>query len=328
MKPAGPFDWIPNPEDAFDWMQDTYDAVRGKKSKGKASSDATKKAIQIADAVGEFSGINQGIRGSSPNASNIDKALALASMISFLGGQEAGVVGKAINKALSPKYTYGLHISPTGGLKELKTTPTLSRWMDDMDGGNYFFETKNLNPRAIREMERYLSLYSKQKGKQSVSLYMTRTPQKGVRLDQNINPPEMFNSKKPPMPKNFKKALGIWQGGEGKDFASKLSPFDFAPMDRNARYTLNPLEVLKEFEIGRNYPKVDGIPDVLTGEYGWKRDDFIKALTEINKKQPRASRQNKKWIKATAEQYKKWWDNLSSDIKDEMQAMIDEANNP
>jgi len=327
MKPSGPFDWIPNPEDALDWMQDTYNAVRGKKPSGQASSEAKKTAIELANAVGEFSGINQGVRGSSLNASNMDKALALASMAAFLGGQEAGVIGKAVKSLTSPKYSYGLHISPVGGLKELKTTPHLSRWMDDMEGGNYFFETKNLNPRAITEMEKYLALYTTSRGRQGMSLYMTRTPKRGVRLDENINPYWMFHDKKPPMPKNFNKALEIWKNSDKRGY-DNLTISDFAAMDRNARYTLNPLEVLKEFEIGRNYPKVDGIADAFPSEYGWKRDDFIKALTEINKKQPGAARQNKKWIKARAESYKDWWENLPSDIKDEMQAMIDEANNP
>jgi hypothetical protein len=133
VKPQGPFDWIPSPEDALEWMQDAYGTVTGNKKRGQARSRAQDKAVDIAKVVSELSGVSQGVRGVGPNASNLDRGLAMLSLAAFLGGQEAGVLGKA----LKPKYTYGLHVSDVPNLKKIKSSDNF--FNESVKGGNYFW---------------------------------------------------------------------------------------------------------------------------------------------------------------------------------------------
>lgn len=148
MKPQGPFDWIPSPEDALEWMQDAYGTVTGNKKRGRARSGAQDKAVDIAKVVSELSGVSQGVRGVGPSASNLDRGLAMLSLAAFLGGQQAGVLGKA----LKPRYTYGLHVSDVPNLKNIKSTDNF--FNESVRGGNYFWNLGDDLEKASRRFSK------------------------------------------------------------------------------------------------------------------------------------------------------------------------------
>ena len=298
-------------------LDDLANFVEGLRRTFKGSSEPTRVQQNIQQGVvdplrmgAELSGVNQAYRGSSPDASSMDRGLALLAMAGMLGGQQAAQGVKAV---IQPKYAYGLHISPTGGLKQIKSDAELSRWMDNVAGNNYFFDTKELNPKAIREMEKYLALYVNKKGPHNLSVYNVRTHLRGVHVDTNINPFELSN--KPQFPKKFEDAIEAWSGKNDK------SIFDFAAIDRRARHTQNPLEVLAEYKIGRNAPKIDGYDDFVPAREMWSREDFADVLKKINKSQPRKSRENIKWIENVEKEYMDWKNKLPSEIKEEFRAM-------
>lgn len=311
--------------DLADWIRDLID--EGSNAVNVVKGDAPLTNIQSVNRnvkqgiidpgkmLAEFSGLAQGYRGAKPNASNMDKSLALLSLAGVLGGQEAAMSLKALAQ---PKYVYGLHISPKAGLKQIAATPEMARYYDDVAGHNYFFETKKLNEKVIREMEKYLNYnINNRTGVPGVSVYQTKTPRKGVRFDKNINPEELLDSAKPKMPNNPKKAIPIIENSLNWSTRNPEMPSiaDFAIQDRGARNTPNPLEVLNEFRIGRNFPAVPGEDVPFSGEFVWKREDFVNALKSINKKQPRSNRYNKKWIDYKDKEYQKWWDSLDEDYK-------------
>jgi hypothetical protein len=185
--------------------------------------------------------------------------------------------------------------------------------MDNVQGNNYFFDTKELNPQSIREMEKYLALYVNKKGPHNLSVYNVRTPLRGVHVDTNINPFELPN--KPDFPKKFEDAIDVWNRKNDK------SVLDFARIDRRARHTQNPLEVISEYKIGRNAPKVDGYDDFVPAREMWSREDFADVLKKINKSQPRKSRENIKWIENAEKEYVDWKNKLPDEIKEEFRAL-------
>jgi hypothetical protein len=133
-----------------------------------------------------------------------------------------------------------------------------------------------------------------------------------VRLDPNIEDlAGRLTDKRPSMPDKVKDAVPIWNDG---------SIFKFKAQDRGARHTANPLQVLNEFRIGRNFPLVPGENNFISSTDSWKREDFVKALQKINKDQPRLLRNknNTDWIKNQSEDYATWWSTLDGDIKKEM----------
>lgn len=310
-----------------DWIDGLRQTFSGGPSAGPGAvgNQSIQQAIVNPLKVGaEYSGVAQGYRGAKPNASVKDQGLALLALAGFLGGQEAAAgLGKAVNKATQPKYAYGLHISPRAGLKSIDATPEMGRYRDNIGGMNYFFDTKKMDKRVISEMQKYLD-YNIQQGAKygtpGVSVYQTRTPLKGVHWDRNINSyVDNIMDKRPRMPESVEEAMPIWENSGSYDTRNFDMPTmsNFAEMDRGARNTQNPLEILKEFRIGENFPRPKNEDIYIRSNDMWKREDFIKALTEINKKQPKGNKHNMSWIKQTAKEYDEWWKNLNPDTKQE-----------
>ena len=289
-------------------LRNTFDGGRPGQVGNRNVQDAIVNPGKI---LADFSGVQQGYKGVSPDASNMDRSMALLALAGMLGGQEAAM---GLKSAMEPKYVYGLHISPKPGLKQISATPEMARYYDDLAGTNYFFDTKKINKRTMMEMEKYLGYnINNRTGVPGVSVYQTRTPVQGVKKDYNIELGNWLNeTSKTSMPDKVKDALPIWNDAD-LFMGTKAQ-------DRGARHTPNPLEVLKEYRIGRNFPVVEGEDSFIRSEDTWKRQDFIDALKEININQPRLSRNrnNKDWINNEAEQFKTWWANLDDNIKKEM----------
>lgn len=96
-------------------LDDLANFVEGLRKTFKGSSEPTRVQQNIQQGVvaplrmgAEFSGVNQAYRGSRPDASGVDKGLALLVMAGMLGGQQAA---SGVQKAITPKYVYGLHLN-------------------------------------------------------------------------------------------------------------------------------------------------------------------------------------------------------------------------
>ena len=291
-------------------LADTFNGGSGAPIQNVGMQNIQDAIVKPGRLLSDFSGVTQGVKGVDPKASNMDRGLALLTLAGMLGGQEAAM---GLKSAIAPKYSYGLHISPNSGLKEINATPEMARYYDDIAGTNYFFDTKKINKSTIKEMEKYLAYnINNRTGVPGVSVYQTKTPIQGVKLDPNIE--DIFGrltDKRPSMPDKVKDAASIWNDGSIMKFKSQ---------DRGARYTANPLQVLNEFRIGRNFPVVPGEDSFIRSADTWKREDFVKALQKINKNQPRLlkNKNNIDWIKNQSEDYKTWWSTLDDDIKKEM----------
>jgi hypothetical protein len=104
-------------------LDDLQNLVDGLRRTFKGSSEPTRVQQNIRQGVvnplrmgAELSGVNQAYRGVQPDASNMDRGLALLAMAGMLGGQQAA---SGVKNVLSPKYAYGIHINPSESVGRL-----------------------------------------------------------------------------------------------------------------------------------------------------------------------------------------------------------------
>jgi hypothetical protein len=194
--------------DLADWIRDLID--EGSNAVNVVKGDAPLTNIQSVNqnveqgiidpgkTLAEFSGLTQGYRGARPNASNMDKGLALLALMGALSGGAGDDVVKGGKKAIdvlddlrpSRNRIYGVHMSPTSGLKSIDISKGMKKgtakqnWYDSIDDANYFFNMDNASETKLRQMKTYLDAFGRGKNS-SMSAYLVRVPRKGAFTDVN-----------------------------------------------------------------------------------------------------------------------------------------------
>jgi len=117
-------------EDLAGWLEDTVDTFRGKNRNKPGGEAIYQGAIQPLKMAADVTGVSQGVRGVSPGASPMEKAMGLLAMLSagtagagaddlaragYLSGQEAV---NSISRGIKNRNVYGLHLDPVP-LKEM-----------------------------------------------------------------------------------------------------------------------------------------------------------------------------------------------------------------
>ena len=139
--------------------------------------------------LADFSGVTQGVKGVDPKASNMDRGLALLALAGMLGGQEAAMGLKSV---LTPEYAYGIHVSPTTGLKKIKPGSKVGmvnggNFGDANDGMAYFF--KSGKDEDLSDLQKAVNNYlGRLNGgtRGGATAYSVRTPLKHTKVDENM----------------------------------------------------------------------------------------------------------------------------------------------
>ena len=95
-------------DDIRNWIEGIQGTLSGGKPAQVGNKNVQDALVNPGKVLSDFSGVTQGVKGSSLNASNMDKGLALLTLAGMLGGQEAAMGLKSV---LTPEYVYGLHVN-------------------------------------------------------------------------------------------------------------------------------------------------------------------------------------------------------------------------
>jgi len=101
-------------------LRNTFDGGRPSQVGNRNVQDSIVKPGRI---LADASGVSQGYKGAGPNASIMDRSMALLALAGMLGGQEAAMGLKGV---LTPEYAYGLHINPSNASVGKKIKPILN----------------------------------------------------------------------------------------------------------------------------------------------------------------------------------------------------------
>lgn len=261
----------------------------------------------------EVSGVTQGYRGAKPNASVKDQGLALLALTGYLSGGIANslptdpmkyaktpnIVSKTVDLVNdfrpSRNNIYGIHMSPTSGLKRIdiaegiKTGAAKPNWYDNQEGANYFFNMDNASDTKLRQMQTYLDAFGRGKNS-SMSAYLVRTPRRGAFTDAN----DMFVGDESPLQKiNYLFEEAMANGNVALD---------------GQMYTKNPLKVLKEVKLVQ-----DGGRRFISSK---KMSD---AMLKFNSKNPNSNKINKSIIEKWG---KKMFDQEQQDLADHVSNFV------
>jgi hypothetical protein len=166
-------------------LADTFNGGSGAPIQNVGMQNIQDAIVKPGKLLADFSGVTQGVKGVDPKASNMDRGLALLTLAGMLGGQEAAM---GLKSAVTPKYAYGLHVSPTDGIKKIASTPATAIWdeMDNVPGSNYFWNTKNPTDSlgSLKQMQTYIDYYRKLPDNKA-TIYSIKTPLKHVVADEN-----------------------------------------------------------------------------------------------------------------------------------------------
>ena len=181
-------------EDLAGWLEDTVDTFRGKNRNKPGGEAIYQGAIQPLKTAADVTGVSQGVRGVSPGASPMEKAMGLIAMLSAgtagagaddiarVGGQVAQKGGDKFLDVFGPKATM-YHAGPTSGIKKL--VPNVAR--DAGSPNPYIY----LSPedRVLGNIPQYLAPGHRMPANQQLtgSVYRTRVPQHRLE-DYTIGP--------------------------------------------------------------------------------------------------------------------------------------------
>lgn len=267
-------------------LDDLANFVEGLRRTFKGSSEPTRVQQNIQRGVvdplrmgAELSGVNQAYRGSRPDASNMDRGLALLAMSGYLSGGVANDIGGVGRRAVDTlndfrpfsNNIYGVHMSPKSGLKSvdiskgLKEGTAIPNWYDNIDGANYFFNMDNVSKEKLRQMETYLNAFGRGKNS-SMSAYLVRAPRRGAFTDVN----DMY-----PGEENILQKLNYLfdEARENKGIA----------LD-GQMYTRQPLKVKKEIKLTQD------------GSRSISSKKLADAMLRFDSKNPNANKANKSMI--------------------------------
>lgn len=289
-------------DDFANWLYGVAGTFRGENVSRPGGRNVQEGVVQPLKDLSEYTGLTQMYKGSLPNASNVDRGLALLNLAGLLSGQESamglynnidsvGAVSKNIANSLqearpSSKRIYGIHMSPKSGLKSIdiskgaKKGVASKNWEDSIDGVNYFFNMDNIDDTKLNQLKSYFDAYYT-KRKMPISMYYVRAPRKGSFTDLN----DMF----------------VDTHSRAQQLSMLLDDLPYAVSESDSKlrnyldgqmYNKKPLKVLKEAKL--NNPA--------TGVATEK--DLVEAMSGFNSKNPNANKYNSEIIK----RWGKWLD--------------------